>query len=267
MFVERIGRGPEVMLLHGWALHGGIWDSLVSKLRGAYRLSVPDLPGHGRSGDFLPLPQTVEGLAEACLRAAPPRAVWVGWSLGALVALEAARRAPARVTKLVLVGATARFTRAVGWNCAVAPEVLAGFAADLERDGRGTLQRFVSLQAAAGERQTLRRLRAELWRRGVPSAAALRAGLEVLAGTDLREQLPAIRQEALVLHGGRDRIVPVEAGEYLAARLPNARRVVIAPAGHAPFLSHESEFLEALGHFLEAGRPREGSEEGMENAP
>lgn len=253
MFVECTGQGPEVVLLHGWALHGGIWGSVVSKLRGVYRITVPDLPGHGRSRAADALPQTVVGLAEACVRAGPQgAAVWVGWSLGALVALEAARRFPERVAKLVLVAATPRFTRAADWDCAVAPEVLAGFAAELERDYRATLQRFLSLQTAAGERDVLRRLRSEVYRRGAPSAAGLRAGLEVLARTDLRVALAGIRQEALVLHGGRDRLVPLAAAQYLAERLPRARHRVIAPAGHAPFLSHEAQFLEALGEFLEA---------------
>ncbi len=251
MYVERTGRGPEVVLLHGWALHGGVWSTIVSKLSGAYRFTVPDLPGHGRSRALEAVPQTVEDLAEACLHVAPPcAAVWIGWSLGALVALEAARRFPRRVAKLVLVAATPRFTRAADWDCAVAPEVLAGFAADLERDWRTALQRFVTLQTAAGEWGVLRRLRSEILSRGAPSAAALHAGLEVLAHSDLRAALPAIEQKALVLHGGQDRLVPLGAGKYLAARLPHARCLVIARAGHAPFLSHTAEFLEALGHFL-----------------
>ena len=47
--VERRGDGPDLVLLHGWGMHGGVWDELVPRLAARFRVHVPDLPGHGRS--------------------------------------------------------------------------------------------------------------------------------------------------------------------------------------------------------------------------
>ncbi len=253
MHVETYGAGRNIVLVHGWGLHGGVWRDLAQQLAGSFGVIVPDLPGHGRSrrvDDAF----TLEVLADALQQQVAGPAVWVGWSLGAHVALTAARRFPAAVDRLVLIGATPRFVQAPDWPHAMVPETLAQFARELETDYRGTLARFLSLQAGDGDaaRETVRRLRVILAECGDPAPAALRAGLRLLAETDLRSQLADIGAPALVLHGGRDRLAPPGAGEYLAAHLPRAQFALIPPAGHAPFLSHPDETWRALETFLNA---------------
>lgn len=251
MHVETLGTGRSVVLVHGWGLHGGVWRELAARLAKSFHVVVPDLPGHGRSRDSSD-GFTLETLAEAIQQRVAGPAVWIGWSLGALVALTAARRFPVAVERLALIGATPRFVQAPDWPHALAAESLAQFARELETDYRGTLLRFLSLQAGAGDigRETLRRLRARLAESGEPAPAALRAGLRLLAETDLRGSLPEIGAPALVLHGAYDRLAPPAAGEYLATRLPAARLVAIPAAGHAPFLSHAQQTWDALEAFL-----------------
>ena len=62
LHVDIRGEGPDLVLLHGWALHGGMWGPWLDELAGIARLHVFDLPGHGRSGGA-PL-RTVEELAD-----------------------------------------------------------------------------------------------------------------------------------------------------------------------------------------------------------
>lgn len=251
MHVETLGAGRNVVLVHGWGLHGGVWRDLAQRLAVSFRVIVPDLPGHGRS-HHADSAFTLEALADTVQRSLVGPAVWVGWSLGALVALTAALRVPAAVDRLVLIGATPRFAQAPDWPQAMAPETLAQFARELETDYRGTLARFLSLQAGEGKagHETVRRLRAVLAEGGDPAPAALRAGLRLLAETDLRAGLAGINAPVLVLHGGRDRLAPPGAAEYLAAHLPRAQLALIPSAGHAPFLSHPQETWSALGPFL-----------------
>jgi pimeloyl-[acyl-carrier protein] methyl ester esterase len=79
----------------------------------------------------------------------------------------------------------------------------------------------------------------------------LRDALALLAGLDLRPEVPEITAPTLVIGGGRDTLTPPGAGRWLAATLPNARGVEIAGAAHVPFLSHPDEFHAALDAFLD----------------
>ena len=89
LYYEQHGQGPDVVLVHGWAQHGGIWTDVARALSAEFRVTVPDLPGHGRSRDFLPRAFTADALAEEVRRVLPGPATWVGWSLGGFVALAA----------------------------------------------------------------------------------------------------------------------------------------------------------------------------------
>jgi len=75
--------------------------------------------------------------------------------------------------------------------------------------------------------------------------------LAVLASVDLRAEVAAIRQSALVIAGDRDTLVPIAAARWLAITLPNARFVPIVGAAHVPFLSHPDAFAAALDEFLD----------------
>ncbi len=51
LHVEVIGRGPPLVLLHGWAMHGGVFAPLVERMQATRTLHIVDLPGHGDSRD------------------------------------------------------------------------------------------------------------------------------------------------------------------------------------------------------------------------
>lgn len=248
---QTTGRGPDLFLIHGWALHSGVWSGIVPELARNWRVTCVDLPGHGRSRE-LPMPATLSELAHWVVQAAPEKSVWLGWSLGSLVALRAALDFPERITALALVSATPRFVSAADWPCAMPPEQLMQFMSELETDYFGTLTRFLGLQVRGDEhaRETLRQLHAALRTCEAPQAANLAAGLEILRATDLRTEVPRLALPALVMAGDYDRLTPPEAATWLAGVVHAARLVRLPKAAHAPFMSHTQEFLEALHNFL-----------------
>ena len=251
-YVEMRGSGPDLVLLHGWALHGGMWGPWLGRLESRFRLHLVDLPGHGRS-PWRDGTQQLADLARAVAPHVPAGSAVLGWSLGGMVALELARLRPTTAA-LVLVATTPCFLRRDDWQGGMEPAVLQGFAAGLAGDYRRTLANFLALQAWGDERATeaLRSLRATLEAHGEPDPRALAAGLEILRTADLRDALPRISIPALVIAGENDRITPAAAGRELAARLPSARYHEVAKAGHAPFLSHADQVAHEVERFLES---------------
>jgi pimeloyl-[acyl-carrier protein] methyl ester esterase len=246
LHVERQGSGPDLVLLHGWGLHGGVWSALAARLATSFRVHVVDLPGHGgsRSASLAGLDALVDAVAEIT----PTGARVCGWSLGGLAALRLAVRHPAQVTALALVSTTPCFIRRDDWPHAMAPETLAEFASGLRTDPARTIRRFVNLNALGGPqaRERTRELAALFLDGAAPSPAALAAGLAILHDTDLRGEVGAIAIPVLVIHGERDVLAPVGAGRWLAQALPNARYVEIADAAHLPFVSHADRVAAAL---------------------
>jgi pimeloyl-[acyl-carrier protein] methyl ester esterase len=241
------GHGGALVLVHGWGMHGGIWRELLPALDAWEPRLTPDLPGHG--GAPCPAgPYGLDEITDALAPDVPPGATVLGWSLGAMVALNLARRHERRVRRLVLVSATPKFTNTDDWDCGIADGVFELFARTLVSDYRLTLNRFLSLQVrgSATSRSTLRLLRSVLFARGEPQQAALAGGLDILRQADLRPWLDEIRQPAQVIAGLRDRLVPAAASRALAAALPAGRFTALPAAGHAPFVSHRAEFLAAL---------------------
>lgn len=246
LHVERLGSGPDLVLLHGWGLHGGVWHGLAARLAGSFRLHLIDLPGHGHSRDvpFEGLDAVVDAIAEYV----PEGAGLCGWSLGGLVALRLATRHPSRAAALTLVSTTPCFVRLPGWPHAMARETLEDFAAGLRTEPAKTIRAFVNLNALGGPqaRERMRELAALLVERGAPSAQSLGAALAVLHEADLREEISGIDRPATIIHGGRDALVPVGAGRWLAHHLPFARFVEIADAAHLPFVSHAEAVAQSL---------------------
>ncbi|MBB6600509.1 pimeloyl-ACP methyl ester esterase BioH [Luteimonas sp. MC1825] len=258
MHIEVVGQGAPLVLLHGWAMHGGVFAPLVARLEDRFTLHVVDLPGHGRSRD-----SAVALEPEACaaaIAARVPVAPWLGWSLGGMVALHAASTRPERVPALAMVCSAPRFVRdpeAAGdddGRFGMSAEIFAGFARGLREDYHGTLDRFVALEAFGSDdpRGELRALRAELFVRGEPPAAALADGLDLLGSVDQRALLPTLRVPSLWLAGRRDRVVDPRAMRAAAARTPGARFVQVEHGGHAPFLTHADEVAAAIAGFLDA---------------
>jgi len=249
--VEISGSGPGLALLHGWGMHGGVWESVSEDLAQHFRVHVVDLPGYGASGACVPY--NLEAVARQVLVALPEHTHVAGWSLGGQVALQMALLAPARIEKLVLIGTTPCFRVRADWPHGLSDAALAEFSQGIEQDYEGTLKRFLSLQARSGEeaRAVIARLRATLFARGRPTPETLRAGLKILADLDLRNHVSAITHPTLIIHGSHDTLAPSAAAAWLAQTLPHATFELIQGAAHAPFLSHPQQTLNSMKRFLD----------------
>jgi pimeloyl-[acyl-carrier protein] methyl ester esterase len=169
-------------------------------------------------------------MADAALAQAPARAVWFGWSLGGMVAAQAAAQAPARVAALCTFGSNLSFVASATWPHAMPAVQLAGFTGTLRQEPQQALSRFRALVAQGGGREALRVARASPLAARSPDELA--AQLAVLADADLRAAVGAIACPQAWLFGGRDALVPAAAAAAVQEFLPAARVRVLEGAGH-----------------------------------
>jgi pimeloyl-[acyl-carrier protein] methyl ester esterase len=252
VFVDVVGRGPNLTLLHGWGLNGAVWNGVRDALAQHYTLHIIDLPGHGRSAGA---PVTdLRAFADAVANAMPQRTHLLGWSLGGHTAMAIAHRYPQRVEKLVTVCATPRFTATEDWPQGKKPEVLADFAKRLSTNYLATIRNFLALQALNQPemRDVIRQLQEAVGAHGAPSVESLAASLDILRVSDIRAAIAEIKTPALVIQGDHDALTSTASARWLADHLPNNTYCLIPHAAHAPFLSHREIFLDRVQSFLAA---------------
>ena len=189
-------------------------------------------------------------MAETVLANAPERAIWLGWSLGGLVASQIALTHPQRVRGLVTIASSPCFTAQGDWP-GIKPEILAGFQQQLSEDFQRTVERFLALQTLGTEtaRQDARRLKSVVLEQPMPSVEVLNGGLEILKTADLRQPLSQLTLPFLRLYGHLDGLVPRKIAGLLEALWPQSEAVVFPKAAHAPFISHPQDVCRVLEDF------------------
>ncbi len=247
MHIDVQGSGPDLVLIHGWAMHGGIFAPLLEHLLPRFRVHLVDLPGHGRSGD-----ERAFDVADCARRiaSATPRALWAGWSLGGTVALRAALDHADRVRGLVMIASSPRFVAAADWPQGVPMEVFAAFGADLEARYRDSIERFLALETmgSSNAQAELRELKRQVYAHGEPSVPALQDGLRALETEDLRGDLARLAVRSLWIGGRRDRLVAPDAMRWAARHAPDGRYLEFN-SGHAPFIGHADAVAAAIAQF------------------
>ncbi|MBA0168728.1 MULTISPECIES: pimeloyl-ACP methyl ester esterase BioH [Pectobacterium] len=241
----------DLVLLHGWGLNAQVWQSMIVRLSPHFRLHLVDLPGYGRSQGFGAM--SLSDMANIVLAQAPEHAVWLGWSLGGLVASQIAQCAPARVDKLITVASSPCFSAQDGWP-GIKPDVLQGFQQQLSEDFQRTVERFLALQTLGTEsaRQDARLLKSVVLEQPMPSVEVLNGGLAILREADLRQPLADLVVPFLRLYGALDGLVPRKVARLLDDQWPNSTSVVMPKAAHAPFISHPEAFSEQVIAFAQA---------------
>lgn len=243
---EVSGEGPPLLLSHGYSATGAMWAGQVEPFSKHYRLITWDMRGHGRS-DYPEDPTayseaaTVADMAALLDHVGAEQAIVGGLSLGGYMSLAFHLAHPERVRALLIIdtGPGYRNDEArEGWN----------------RNALRTAERYETeglARLASGSPE----MRASSHRDARGLALAARG---MLAQRDARviNSLPTIIAPSLVIVGADDDPF-LAASDYMASKIPGAKKVVIAGAGHAANIDQPETFNAAVLTFLaEAGLDR-----------
>jgi len=190
---------------------------------------------------------SMSGIAQDILYAAPPRFALVGLSMGGYIAFEMLRQAPQRIAKVALLDTSAR---------ADAPEQSAMRRAQMSIAAQGRLAEVLEQQLprlvgrARREDAALREV-FKLMAEEVGAAAFIRQQTAIMGRNDSRPTLGDIRCPALVLVGAEDELTPPERAAEIAGGIAGARLVTVPQSGHVSTLEQPEEVTRALLEWLQ----------------
>ena len=232
------GQGPTILLSHGYSATCRMWDGQIAALKDRFQVIVWDMRGHGQSdypNDRATYSEalTVGDMAALLKACNVDRAIVAGLSLGGYMSLAFHRRHPERVRALMLFDTGPGFKRdeaRAAWN-----ERAEARAKELETRGLTAL--------GPSDEVTMSRHRDA---KGLAGAAR---GMLAQADAQVIISLEQVRVPTLVLVGAEDKNF-LAATDYMAAKIPGARKVVIPGAGHAANLHQPALFNRAVEEFV-----------------
>jgi pimeloyl-ACP methyl ester carboxylesterase len=240
-------QGPVLLLTHGYSATSEMWRGQIEAFSRHCQLVLWDMRGHGQS-DY-PDDQaaysealTVGDMAAVLDDVGARRAIIGGLSLGGYMSLAFYRAHPQRASALLIIDTGPGFKKddaREAWNRRALDT-----AARLDREG------LAVLQAASRER-------AQAIHRDARGLARAARGMLTQRDARVIEVLPEIDVPSLVVVGADDAPF-LAASDYMAAKIPRAKKVVIPAAGHAVNIDQPQAFIDAVLPFLDGLRNDDG---------
>jgi pimeloyl-ACP methyl ester carboxylesterase len=231
--------GPFILLSHGYSATTGMWRGQIDALSRNHRLILWDMRGHGQSdypadqGEYSEA-ATVADMAAILDAVGAKKAIVGGLSLGGYMSLAFYEAHPERVIALLIIDTGPGFKKdevREGWN-----QNALKTAARFEEKGLGVLQSASKEMAMASHRS---------------ADGLVRAGRGMLTQRDphVINSLPNIAVPSIVIVGANDTPF-LNAADYMAAKIPGARKAVIPDAGHSANIDQPEIFNRVVTEFL-----------------
>ncbi len=251
--VREIGKGPAVILLHGYPLDGAMWSGVARALAARFRVLKPDLPGRGETPGAGA--GRIEGYAdfvETLVGALPAPVGLAGFSMGGYVSFGSCERRPEPGSR-----ARARRHARRGGRRGGKSETRRGHRGRARRRRREDRRRDAGQAALPSCRVRTRPRRPRAADHLASEAGDRGGGPRRHAGpAGFDRSLPEIGIPTLVLVGEHDVLTPPADSEAMAAAIPGARLVTVPGAGHLTPMERPGAVSAALGDFFAAALSR-----------
>lgn len=251
-----IGTGRPLVLLHGWAVDRSFFGRQAPLAQQGYRLLAPDLPGHGERAatKTATMAALADDLDDMITAERLDGAVLVGWSMGAMLALELLARGPTRaLAGLVIVDMSPRIANDANWRHGLAGgQDIDETRAATDRmhlhwsDYAGRIARSMFAEGSEDDPGLL----ADATARIAARDPALMAGYwRSLVDADHRATVAHLTVPVLAIAGGRSRLYRSGVATWIATTAPRGRAITLPDAGHAPHLEQPEAFNLTVGRF------------------
>ncbi|MEA2883130.1 MAG: hypothetical protein QOH32_2386 [Bradyrhizobium sp.] len=258
-----VGEGPvDLVLVPGFLSNIEVlWEEprvarFLHKLASFSRLIIFDKRGTGlsdRTTGVATLEQRMDDVRAVMDKIGSERAALFGYSEGGSMCALFAATWPERTTALIMCGSFARRTFTEDYRFMPTVEEMRTSIDDMLAHWGGPVGLDVRAPSVAQD-PAARQWFAKYLRMSASPAAAHAMALANL-DIDIRHLLPSIRTPALILHAGGDRLIPREAGKFLAGNIPRARFVEIRSTDHLPFFDGADELLMQIQQFVTGATP------------
>lgn len=240
---------PNILLLTGWGTSCSVWHAIIPVLKERFHITCIQpswLPENTRATSLKNFDQYVKELAAYIDDATNI----VAWSLGGLIAIRLTSLFPSLVSKIAFIASTPCFVNQQT-NIGIDYAWFQQFMCEFEQKPRIVLKKFLTLQTKGDEfgKTTLQDLRKHC-RIEIFNLDECRHGLNLLAQSDLSQELQQLSSPKIFIHGEGDAVLPIQAGLH-AAKLADTELYAIPHAGHAPHVSHPSQVNELLFDYFE----------------
>jgi len=250
--IASVGEGIPLVFLHGWGLNSGVWQPSIELLQDKYQIITVDLPGFGINADVKISPYTIDNIALHIHQVIDKPAVYVGWSLGGLIATKVALEFSSKVLGLITIASSPCFAEQEDWP-GIPANVLALFHQQLSQDTQKTINNFLKIQAMGSThvRQDIKVIRDLVMQFTMPSMETLDQSLHLLDLVDQRALVKGIAMPYLRMYGKLDGLIPKIVIPQIDNLCPNSDKYIFDKASHAPFISHLEEFVEVLSSWID----------------
>ncbi|MCW8886258.1 MAG: alpha/beta fold hydrolase [Motiliproteus sp.] len=244
-------QATQLLLIHGWGMHGDIWQPLLPLLESHFHIYRVDLPGLGRSAACFPDQYSLKAvsaiLADGLVDQIHQPMICCGWSLGGVVAAQLCADDRIPISGLVTLATNPSFVRQSDYPHGMDADTFRQFQQQLQINWLKTLNRFSMLMAQGDgdARGLVKQVKAlfELYKDQPPQRLAESLAL---LDQDYRSLFNSLNLPRLHLFAEHDALVPAAAAEVIGGESET-----VAESSHLLMLSDPQKLSQGLLQFEE----------------
>ncbi|MCT4633485.1 MAG: alpha/beta hydrolase [Firmicutes bacterium] len=224
----------DIIIISGWGDDGSLWENTINEFSSSYKTHFIDI---NIEGNFEKQLEKVNNYIDDKKIIKP---IILAWSMGSILAIRLASKVD--ISALVLIGATGSFVKRKEKGSSWSKKDVEIMKNNLLRNKNKQMRNFMKLSGAYGD---ILKDYADL-----KTVEELISGLDVLIDTNVIQDAKKIKCSTLLIHGEKDKIVPLEKGKELSSIIEGSKLIIYENCGHIPFWDEEERFIFDLVDFI-----------------